>query len=325
MNSSLKERLAHTFQGLDHLPAGLDGCKLNHGKVRDYFHHNDYTVMVTSDRLSAFDRVLTTIPYKGELLNKLNAFWLKQTKDLVPNYLISTPHPNVLVGKKCEVFPIEVIVRGYITGSAWGIYQKGKTVSGIKFPEGLRKNEKLVCPVITPTTKADVGLHDEEISKEEILEKGLMSKEHYEQVEEMALKLFCHATRYLESRNLILVDTKYEFGIDKTGQVVVVDEIHTLDSSRYWIHDTYQARWEKGEDPEMLDKENIRRWLKKNNYSGDGVAPTIPDEERCLLTEKYSEAYHMITGEKFESEASLEIEKEVHEALNTDLTNLPAY
>jgi len=314
LKEALQKQINHTFKGIDYI--SNSSIKLNHGKVRDYFFHDNKIVMVTSDRLSAFDRVLTTIPFKGEVLTRLSTFWLEKTKDLVPNFLLDSPYPNIAVGKQCEIVPVEVIVRNYITGSAWRKYEKGGDVSGIRFPAGLKKNQKLEQPVITPTTKAQMGLHDEEISREEILKQKLIPEDKYIQMEEMALKLFKFASEYVGKNNLILVDTKYEFGLDKEGNILVADEIHTLDSSRYWIKDTYDNCFNAGKNPDMLDKEIVRDWLLERGFSGDGEPPVIPAEVRMLLAEKYIQAYEMITGESFSVEPKENIAEEVNKVVD---------
>lgn len=302
MKISPESALKSTFKGLEGLSGSVSAFKLHHGKVRDYFFSANKIIMVTSDRLSAFDRVLTTIPFKGELLTKLSTFWLKKTSDLVPNFFQANPHPNVVVGTQCQIFPLEIIVRDYITGSAWRSYTKGEPVSGIRFPSGLQKNQKLPARVITPSTKEQMGLHDEPISREEILKRQLVTEEQYQTMEKMALTLFEFAAQHVKKNNLILVDTKYEFGVDSGGNILVADEIHTLDSSRFWYADTYAQRFQDGLEPVMLDKENIRQWLLDHGFSGEGQPPVIPDVERIALSEKYIIAYELITGEPFVSD-----------------------
>ena len=277
--------------------------ELYKGKVRDNYINKEkgQRVIIASDRLSAFDRVITTIPFKGQLLSQMSNFWFEKTKDIVPNHIIDIPDPNVTIVKECKSFPIEMVIRGYITGSAWRDYENGKAVSGIKFPEGLKKHQKLPKVVITPSTKAEIGDHDEPISREEILEKNIVSKEIYEKVEDFTYKLFEFGQKWCAKNNLILVDCKYEFGIANDGEIVLIDEIHTPDSSRFWVLDTYEDKFGKGEEPDILDKEFFRGWLMKEaNYMGDGPVPEIPDEIRAELGMRYIKGFETITGQKFE-------------------------
>jgi phosphoribosylaminoimidazole-succinocarboxamide synthase len=271
------------------------------GKVRDTYRQGDRLVLVTSDRLSAFDHVLTTIPFKGEVLNRLAAFWFERTRHIVANHVLDVPDANVLVARACEPFAVEVVVRGYLTGSLWRDYQKGThTAYGVPFPEGLRKDEAFPAPVLTPSTKAQYGQHDEPISEAEILARGLASARDWARITEAARGLFLEGQRWARSRGLILVDTKYEFG--KVGDTLyVIDEMHTPDSSRYWVADEYEARFARGEDQRMLDKENIRQWLiRERGFSGQGTPPPIPDDVRVSLAEKYLAAYARITGTPLE-------------------------
>ncbi|MHA1338562.1 MAG: phosphoribosylaminoimidazolesuccinocarboxamide synthase [Promethearchaeota archaeon] len=284
---------------------------LYRGKVRDNYIQKEYgrRIIIATDRLSAFDRVLTTIPFKGQLLSQMSNFWFEKTKSIVPNHIIEVPDPNVSVVYECTPLPIEMIIRGYITGSAWRAYLKGEDVSGIKFPKGLKKNQKLENPVITPSTKAEKGIHDEPISKEEIINKGIVSKEIYELMEEYTYKLFEFGSNYCKQNNLILVDTKFEFGLTKEGKLVVIDEIFTPDSSRFWILDTYEEKFAKGEEPHILDKEFFRGWLISKGYMGDGEIPEISDNIRVELAQRYSESYKIITGMKFIPDESNLIER----------------
>ncbi|MHA1819214.1 MAG: phosphoribosylaminoimidazolesuccinocarboxamide synthase [Promethearchaeota archaeon] len=278
--------------------------KLYRGKVRDNYINSEKNqrIIIATDRLSAFDRVITTIPFKGQLLNQISVFWFNKTRHLVPNHIIDNPDPNVIIARECKPFPIEMVIRGYITGSAWRDYQKGKKVSGIELPKGLKKNQKLERPIITPSTKAEKGVHDEPISREEIIAKGIVDKDIYEKVEEYTYKLFEFGQKYSNQNNLILVDTKYEFGITPSGEVILIDEIHTPDSSRFWIKDTYEELFNKGEEPEILDKEFFRGWLMEHGFMGDGDIPEIPDEVRIELAERYIKTYEIITGHEFKVE-----------------------
>lgn len=267
------------------------------GKVRDVYRKADQLVLITTDRLSAFDRVLTTIPFKGEVLNRLAQFWFEKTRHVVKNHVLDVPDPNITVGRRCEALPVEVVVRGYITGSLWRDYQKGThTAYGMPFPTGLKKDQRFEQPIITPSTKAEQGAHDEPISEQEILAKGLVSPRDWARAREAALALFAEGQKWAASRGLILVDTKYEFG--KQGdELYVIDEIHTPDSSRYWIADEYQARFDRGAEQKMLDKENIRQWLLDRGFQGHGQPPEIPDQVRVDLAKTYLAAYERITGQ----------------------------
>lgn len=290
LHSQLPHTLRHT-----HLPALGERYQ---GKVRDTYRRGDTLFLITTDRLSAFDHVLTTIPYKGEVLNRLSTWWFERTRHIAPNHVVDVPDPNVTVARACEPFAVEVVVRGYLTGSLWRDYQKGShTAYGVPFPEGLRKDQAFPGPILTPSTKAQHGLHDEPISEQEILARGLASARDWARITEAAKALFIEGQRLARERGLILVDTKYEFG--KVGDTLyVIDEVHTPDSSRYWVAAEYEERLARGEDQRMLDKENIRQWLiKERGFSGQGTPPPIPDEVRVSLAEKYLAAYQAITGE----------------------------
>ena len=269
------------------------------GKVRDNYHIDDKIVMVTSDRVSAFDHVLGTIPFKGQILNEIALFWFDKTKDIVPNHIISSPDPQVLMAKKAKTLPVEVIVRQYITGSLWREYSNGINGQyGFMIPDNLKENQKFDSPILTPSTKAEYGLHDEPISKQEIIDQGLVEISIYEKAEEYALKLFEEGQKWANERGLILVDTKYEFGM-YNGELIVIDEIHTPDSSRYWVESEYETRFNNNQSQLMLDKENIRQWLIENDFSGEGTPPELTDEIRMLLSEKYIELYEKLTGKDF--------------------------
>lgn len=289
------------FEGFrrEEVPAGVDFIS---GKVRDIFDKGDELVIVTTDRISAFDRILGTIVCKGEVLNRLSLHWFRETEDIVPNHIKAELTPRSVAVHKCEVLPVEVIVRGYITGSAWRDYQKGAAVSGIEFPAGLRFNQKLDTPLITPSTKAEQGEHDLPISGEEIVAQGLVEKELWREVEATALKLFERGTRLAAERGLILVDTKYEFGL-LDGKLVLVDEVHTPDSSRYWFADTYRELFESGEPQRKIDKEYLRQWLMERGFMGDGDVPPIPEEIRLEVAARYVRAYEQVTGRSFAPES----------------------
>ena len=295
-----------------------------HGKVRDvYSIGNDILVMVATDRISAFDVILPKgIPSKGQVLNQIAASFLDATADIVPNWKLATPDPMVTVGKKCEGFAVEMIIRGYLTGSAWRAYKEGcREICGVKLPDGMRENERFPEPIITPTTKAAEG-HDEDISREEIIAKGIVSKEDYEQVEKYTRALFARGTEIAASKGLILVDTKYEFGkVD--GKVILMDEIHTPDSSRYFYADGYQEKFEKGEPQKQLSKEFVRQWLIENGFMGkEGQqVPEMTDEYCETVSQRYIELSEDITGKKFvpcaDEDLAARIEKNVSEYLKT--------
>ncbi len=294
-----------------------------HGKVRDVYSINNETlVMIATDRISAFDVVLPKgIPFKGQMLNQIAAKFLDETSDICPNWKIATPDPMVTVGLRCEGFPVEMIVRGYLCGSAWRAYKSGvREICGVKIPDGMRENEKFPTPIITPTTKAEIGKHDEDISKEEILNQGLVSKEDYELLEKYTLALFERGTEIAAKRGLILVDTKYEFG--KVNDIIyLMDEIHTPDSSRYFYAESYNELFEKGEPQKQLSKEFVREWLMENGFQGkEGQqVPEMTDEVVSNISNRYIELFEQITGEKFspsESESIAErIEKNVSDFL----------
>lgn len=275
---------------------------LYHGKVREVYNIDDeLLVMIVTDRISAFDVVLPKgIPYKGQVLNQLAAMFLNATKDIVPNWVIATPDPNVTVGHLCEPYKVEMVIRGYCTGHAWREYRDGKrSLCGVPMPEGMKENDRFPEPIITPTTKADVG-HDEDISREEILAQGLVSEEEYVQLENYTRALFNRGTEMAAERGLILVDTKYEFG-KKDGKIYLIDEIHTPDSSRYFYSDGYQERQDKGEQQRQLSKEFVRQWLIENGFQGkEGQQmPEMPDDFVNSVTDRYIELYEKVSGQSF--------------------------
>lgn len=293
-----------------------------HGKVRDVYNIDDeLLVMVASDRISAFDVILPEgIPYKGQVLNQIAAKFLDATSDIVPNWKMATPDPMVTVGVRCEPFKVEMVVRGYLTGHAWREYKEGKrTICGEPMPEGMRENEKFPQPIITPTTKADEG-HDEDISKAEIIARGIVSEEDYEQLEQYTLALYQRGCEIAAEKGLILVDTKYEFG-KKDGKIILIDEIHTPDSSRYFYADGYEERLAKGEDQRQLSKEFVRQWLIANGFQGK-EGETVPEMTPAYcdsVTDRYVELYENIVGEKFVkaevADIATRIEKNVTEYL----------
>ena len=295
-----------------------------HGKVRDVYNINDdLLVMVATDRISAFDVILPKgIPFIGQVLNQIAAKFLDATRDIVPNWKLATPDPMVTVGLKCEGFRVEMIIRGYLTGSAWREYKNGcRELCGVKLPDGMKENQKFPTPIITPTTKAEAG-HDENISKEEIIAQGIVSKEDYEQMEKYTYALFERGTEIAAQKGLILVDTKYEFG-KRDGKVYLIDEIHTPDSSRYFYADGYQEKFEKGEPQKQLSKEFVRQWLIDHDFMGKAgqQVPEMTDEYVDSVSERYIELYEHIVGEKFnkadgDDNLATRIEKNVTEYLN---------
>ena len=285
------------------------------GKVRDvYCIEGDKLIMVASDRISAFDVILPKgIPFKGQVLNQIAAKFLDATTDICPNWKLATPDPMVTVGITCKGFPVEMIVRGYLCGSAWRAYKNGaREICGIKLPDGMRENEKFPEPIVTPTTKAEIGEHDADISKEEILAQGLATPEEYALLEKYTLQLFERGTEIAAQRGLILVDTKYEFGLHD-GKIYLMDEIHTPDSSRYFYSDGYQERFEKGEPQRQLSKEFVREWLMDNGFQGkEGQqVPEMTDEIVKSISDRYIELYEHITGEKFVAEESDKLEERI--------------
>ena len=292
------------------LPSALDETNLalpnkRSGKVRDWYDLPDgKRLIVTTDRLSAFDRILATVPYKGQVLNQLSAWWFEQTREIVPNHIVSLPDPNAAIVNVAGAFPVEVIVRGYMTGvtstALWYRYSLGeRTIYGYKFPEGLRKNQALLKPIITPTTKGGVTGHDERLTCAEVVEKGLLNKQTWDQVQDAALAIFERGQELARKAGIILVDTKYEFGCAPDGSVGLIDEVHTPDSSRFWKADTYEECFVAGEDPENFDKEFIRLAYTEKGYRGDGEIPFVPDELWVSASERYIQIYEMLTGKDF--------------------------
>lgn len=292
------------------------------GKVRDFYKVDGKRILITTDRQSAFDVILGHIPFKGAVLNLLSSFWFKKTKHIVSNHMIAVPGSNVMVVHECEPIPVEMIVRGYISGvtktSIWHSYERGeRMIYGIKFPEGLKKNQKLPCPVITPTTHPLAGstVHDERLTREEIIKKKIVPKKLYEKMEKISLAIFDYGSKLCGKRGLILVDTKYEFGLYK-GKLMLIDEVHTPDSSRFWIAKTYLARLRKGLEPDNFDKEFLRLWYAKRGYRGDGKPPEMPEELIVALAKRYIGVYEKITGKKFRA-YSYPIEHEIIHAIAT--------
>lgn len=280
------------------------------GKVREVYTIEDkYLVMIASDRLSAFDVIMPKqIPFKGQILNQIAEIMLRSTEDLVPNWLISCPDPNVAVGYLADPFKIEMVIRGYLSGHAWREYKAGKrTICGVPMPDGMKENDKFPTPIITPATKAEDGMHDEDISKEDIISQGIVSKDDYAQLESYTNALFQRGTELAKERGLILVDTKYEFGKTNDGRIVLIDEIHTPDSSRYFYAEGYQERQDRGEAQKQLSKEFVRKWLIENGFQGlEGqVIPEMTSEKISEISDRYVELFQNITGKSF-NRASLD-------------------
>jgi phosphoribosylaminoimidazole-succinocarboxamide synthase len=307
-DAQLRAQLPHTLRQID-LPAAGE---LYRGKVRDNYSRGDRIVMITTDRVSAFDHVLGTIPFKGEVLSRLTAYWFDKVKDIAPTHLVELPDPSVQVVRRAKPLGIEIVIRGYITGSLWRDYEAGKAGAyGIHWPKGLRRDQKLDEVIITPSTKAEYGTHDEPISEEDILAKKMVAPDLWKQATAIAHRLFQRGQEWAATRGLILVDTKYEMGTvtekgprgEASEKLLVIDEIHTPDSSRYWIADGYADRFAKGQDQEMLDKENIRQWLiREHGFSGHGQPPPLTDDVRVMLARKYIEVFERLTGQTFSSE-----------------------
>jgi len=306
----LAEQCERTLERTDF--AGL-GERIE-GKVRDSYCQGGRRTIVVTDRVSCFDRVVGTLPFKGQVLNEIAAFWFEATSGIAPNHLLEVPDPNVSLVKECRPLPVEFVMRAYLTGSTstsiWTAYARGdRSYCGHQLPEGLRKHEPLPRPILTPTTKAPQGEHDALTSREEILASGAVDASVYAEAERMTGALFAEGRRHAASRGLILVDTKYEIGQDESGRLVVIDEIHTPDSSRYWYRDRYEQALSQGRDPEALDKEYVRRWLQEQGYRGDGPSPELPLDVRCEAARRYIEAFETITGRDFEPDTEPPVER----------------
>lgn len=280
------------------------------GKVRDIFYFDDEIVISTSDRISAFDHILGLVPFKGEILNRLSVFWYEKTSDIIPNHYLASVSPRTILARTCHVVPVEVVVRGYLTGSAWRDYEAGRAISGIELPAGLRFNEQFETPIITPSTKESDGLHDRPCSRDEILEAGVVSEETWKTIEETAIALYNRGLEIVSAQGLILVDTKYEFGLTEDDELLLIDEVHTPDSSRFWYADTYAELFAAGEKQRKVDKEYLRQWLMEKGYQGDGRPPAIPDEVFEEVSRRYQTAFEAITGAEFKPQTiSVEAEK----------------
>ncbi|MCP4037924.1 MAG: phosphoribosylaminoimidazolesuccinocarboxamide synthase [bacterium] len=297
----LEEFCARTLDGTD-----FEGLGVRHqGKVRDSYVKDDERTIVVTDRVSSFDIVIGTLPLKGQVLNQAAAFWFDKIDGVIDHHVIDVPDPNVTRVRNCELLPVEFVYRSYLTGSTstsiWTAYDKGlRTYCGHQLPDGMKRHEKLPEPLLTPTTKADFGQHDELTSREELIRLGAISEEQYDRAAEIAKKLFEIGREFAASRGLILVDTKYEMGLGKNGEIIVIDEIHTPDSSRYWYLDDYERALSEGRNPSAIDKEYVRLWLGEQGYKGDGPPPTLPLDVRCEAARRYIEAFEKISGRAFE-------------------------
>jgi phosphoribosylaminoimidazole-succinocarboxamide synthase len=294
------------------------------GKVRDTYDLGNTLVLVTTDRQSAFDRVLASIPFKGAVLNQVSGFWFEQTKHIVRNHVISIPDPNVTIAEKCTVFPIEFVIRGYLTGStdtaAWTQYEKGvRTLCGNVLPDGMKKNQKFTNPILTPTTKAES--HDEPISAEQIVERKIIDETTWKKLEKIVFSLFEFGAQTAEKNGLILVDTKYELGVNDKGDILLIDEVHTPDSSRYWIRESYQERLSNGQEPENIDKEFLRLWFREHcDPYKDKVLPAAPDDLVIELAHRYIKLYELITSKNFTIDTSVPVKERIKKNLHDFLT-----
>jgi len=297
----LRELCAKTLHDTNFKSLGT----LHRGKVRDSYVKDGRRNIVVSDRVSCFDRVVGTIPLKGQVLNQTAAFWFHKTADIAKNHLIDVPDPCVSTVKECRLLPVEFVMRGYLTGSTstsiWTAYDSGKRVyCGHKLPNGLTRHEKLPTPLLTPTTKAEQGMHDELTSRDELIAGGVISEELYDAAAALTTKLFAAGTAWAAKCGLILVDTKYEIGLGDDDELILIDEVHTPDSSRYWYKDRYDTAMSAGRSPDALDKEYVRLWLGEQGYKGEGPIPEIPDDVRCEAARRYIEAFEQITQRAFE-------------------------
>jgi len=289
------------------------------GKVRDNYTMRDKDgvlkrIIVVTDRLSAFDKVITTIPFKGQVLNQMAEFWFNQTKDIIGNHVIEFPDPTVVVGRECKALPVEMVVRGYLTGvtstSVWKHYEKGeRNFCGNVLPDGMKKDQKFDRPILTPSTKAEHGDHDESVSREQILERGIITPEQFDKIADAAMKLYARGVEIAAKQGIILVDTKYEFGVSEDGEIVLIDEIHTPDSSRFWFADGYEERFSTGEEQKKIDKEYLRKWLSDQGFTGEGDVPEIPEEIKIETARRYIEAFELITGQEFKAEVGDVLER----------------
>lgn len=307
LDTALRQQLRATLATTPWQSIGGRRLERYDGKVRDCFidRERGERIIVVTDRLSAFDAVVGTIPSKGQVLNQLAQFWFEATRHIAPNHMLRVPDPNVMVARECEPLPVELVMRAYLTGvtstSIWRAYERGdRTFCGHRLPDGMRKNQRLPASILTPSTKAAKGDHDVSVSREELLAMGRIAPEVFDRAAALAAALFAEGQRHALTRGLILADTKYEMGIAKDGTLTVIDEIHTPDSSRYWYADDYEARLERGEEPRSLDKEYVRRWLANEaKWTGDGPPPELPDDIRLEAARRYIASYELVTGRSF--------------------------
>jgi len=325
----IKENLGNCLESTESL--NVPG-KFKKGKVRDTYDTGDRLILITTDRQSAFDRILANVPFKGQVLNQVSAWWFQKTESIVKNHVVFVPDPNVTIAKKCDVFPVEFVVRGYLTGStdtsAWTNYNKGvRNFCGNDLPDGMVKNQKFEQPILTPTTKSEE--HDESISSEEIVKRGIINADDWRKLEGIAFALFGRGIDLANKNGLILVDTKYEFGRDSSGDIVLIDEIHTPDSSRYWIADSYDERFASGQEPKNIDKEFLRLWFKENcDPYKDKELPAAPEELIIELSSRYIQLFEKITGRVFEFSSGpageLPILQRIQKVIDRELSAKPA-
>jgi phosphoribosylaminoimidazole-succinocarboxamide synthase len=319
-NEQIVQQIPNTLKGTDFSNLG----ERYEGKVRDNYtlpraEGGQQRIIVVTDRLSAFDKVITTVPFKGQVLNQMAKFWFEQTGDIIGNHVIEFPDPNVVVGKECKALPVEMVMRGYLTGvtstSVWKHYESGvRNFCGNPLPDGMKKDQKFDEPILTPSTKAAHGDHDESVAKEEILERGVITEEQFEFMADASRKLYARGVEIAAKQGIILVDTKYEFGMTDDGEIVLIDEIHTPDSSRFWHANEYEKRFEAGDEQKKIDKEYMRKWLADAGFTGDGDVPEVPNEIKAETARRYIEAYELITGVQFEAEV-----RDVLERLESNL------
>ena len=296
----IKAQLSKTLETTDFPTLGSKYA----GKVRDCYVKDNRRIIVVTDRISAFDVVLGTIPFKGQVLNQIAAYWFEVTKQLASNHVLEVPDPTVMIATECEIIPVEFVMRSYVTGvtttSIWYHYSHGvRRFCGHDLPEGMRKNQKLDRPILTPSTKAEKGGHDQSVSREDILASGALTASEFDRAAELCARVFAFGQSLASQRGLILVDTKYEIGRRRDGSLCFVDEVHTPDSSRYWYADDYQARFDRGDEPRGLDKEYVRHALAAQGYTGDGAPPPLTDEVRCEASRRYMALYELVTGREF--------------------------
>lgn len=307
LDPALRAQLGHTLDATPWTTIGGRALERYDGKVRDCYidRERGERIIVVTDRLSAFDAVVGSIPSKGQVLNQLATFWFEQTAHIAPNHMLRVPDPNVMIARECTPLPVELVMRAYLTGvtstSIWKAYERGdRTFCGHALPEGMRKNQRLPAPLLTPSTKAAKGDHDVSVSRDELLAMGRISPEVFERAAAIAAALFAAGQAHAAAQGLILADTKYELGLDAQGELVVIDEIHTPDSSRYWYADDYEARLARGEEPRSLDKEYVRRWLADDaKWTGEGPPPVMPDEVRLEAARRYIASFELVTGRPF--------------------------